>query len=131
MNANLKHKLLAICSTSNNKSFEDILRSTAGIIFMGTPHRGSAAAEIGDVARRAAKMLGMDTNSSILDSLSLKNADLERCQDVFSSLWNKHNFHVKTFQEGLPLKSPLVLGQSAMVKVSRTDSFPKLQNMIQ
>ncbi len=59
----------------------------------------------------------MDTNARILDSLSLKNSDLERCQDVFSSLWLKHNFRVKTFQEGLPLKLPFRLGQSRMSKV--------------
>lgn len=96
---------------------------------MGTPHRGSAAAEVGDIARRAAKMLGMDTNSSILGSLSLRSSDLVRCQDVFSSLWQKYNFQVKTFQEGLPLKSPVILAQSAMIKVSETHPFQTFQDM--
>lgn len=59
----------------------------------------------------------MDTNARILDSLSLRNSDLERCQEVFSSLWLKYNFRVKTFQEGLPLKLPFRLGQSGMRKV--------------
>ena len=85
---------------------------------MGTPHRGSAAAGIGEIARKAASVLLMDTNSRILDSLALKNSDLKRCQEVFSSLWLKHNFSVKTFQEGLPLKLPIRLGQSRMSKVA-------------
>jgi protein SERAC1 len=60
----------------------------------------------------------MDTNKRILDSLSLRNSDLERCQDIFSSLWLKYNFQVKTFQEGLPLRLPTRLGQAKMVKVT-------------
>jgi hypothetical protein len=95
---------LAICSTSNNPQFYAILSSTAGIVFLGTPHRGSEAARVGDVALKAASILLMNTNSRILKSLALKNSDLERCQHVFSSLWNKHNFKVKTFQEGWRLR---------------------------
>ncbi|KAI1735610.1 hypothetical protein F4680DRAFT_434538 [Xylaria scruposa] len=108
---------LAICSTSNDENFEDILKSTTGVMFLGTPHRGSNAAGVGEIARKAASLLLMDTNSRVLDSLSLKNSDLERCQDTFSSLWLKYNFRVKTFQEGLPLQLPIRLGQSKMVKV--------------
>src|ERR1700712_704295 len=106
--------MLAICSTSNDEDFQDILESTASVLFLGTPHRGSSAAGIGEVARKAASLLLMDTNALVLDSLSLKNSDLERCQDVFSSLWHKHDFRVKTFQEGLPLTLPTRLGQSKM-----------------
>lgn len=92
-------------------------------MFLGTPHRGSKAASVGEVARKAANLLLMDTNSRILDSLSLRNDDLQRCQYVFSSLWSKYNFQVKTFQENLPLKIPTRLGQSKMVKVSFTNSY--------
>ncbi|KAI0418466.1 hypothetical protein F5X98DRAFT_338140 [Xylaria grammica] len=108
---------LAICSTSNSENIENILKSTTGVMFLGTPHRGSNAAGVGEIARKAASLLLMDTNSRVLDSLSLRNSDLERCQDVFSSLWLKYNFQVKTFQEGLPLKLPIRLGQSKMAKV--------------
>ncbi|KAH8889254.1 hypothetical protein GQ53DRAFT_870313, partial [Thozetella sp. PMI_491] len=110
-------EMLAICSTSSNEEFENILQSTAGIVFLGTPHRGSSAAGIGEIARRAASLLMMDTNPLVLESLSLKNSDLDRCQDAFSSLWHRHNFRVKTFQEGLPISLPLRLGQFRMSKV--------------
>jgi protein SERAC1 len=111
-------QILSICSSSSIDAFSDILKSTAGIVFLGTPHRGSPAAGIAETARKAASVLLMDTNSLVLDSLSLKNSDLERCQDLFSSLWHKHHFVVKTFQEGLPLKIPLRIGQSKLGKVS-------------
>jgi protein SERAC1 len=110
--------MFSICSTSSNEEFEDIIQSTAAVVFLGTPHRGSSAAGLGDIARKAASMLLMDTNPLILESLALKNSDLDRLQDVFSSLWHKHDFRVKTFQEGLPLTSPVRLGQSKMAKVA-------------
>ncbi|KAK3898253.1 hypothetical protein C8A05DRAFT_47370 [Staphylotrichum tortipilum] len=108
---------LGICSSSNVQQFEAILQSTAGVVFLGTPYRGSPSASIGEIERKAAGALLIDTNSRILDSISLKNSDLERCQEVFSSLWIRHNFSVKTFQEGLPLKLPFRLGQPTMGKV--------------
>lgn len=45
----------------------------------------------------------MDTTSAILDTLGLKTADLERAQEAFSGLWQRYDFRVKTFQEGLGL----------------------------
>ncbi|KAI0199415.1 hypothetical protein F4808DRAFT_432407 [Astrocystis sublimbata] len=108
---------LALCAMSNIENDKDILKSTTGVMFLGTPHRGSNAAGVGEIARKAASLLLMDTNSRVLDSLALRNSDLERCQDAFSSLWLKYNFHVKTFQEGLPLKLPIRLRQSKMLKV--------------
>ncbi|KAH7357919.1 hypothetical protein B0T11DRAFT_283328 [Plectosphaerella cucumerina] len=113
---------LAMCSTSNEEDVQDILKSTVGVVFMGTPHRGSSAAGIGEIARKVASLLLMDTNALILDSLALKNSDLVRSQEIFSSLWHKHGFSVKTFQEGLPLRVPFKIGQSKMVKVVPDES---------
>jgi hypothetical protein len=78
------------------------VQSTAAIVFLGTPHRGSGAAALGDVARRVASILLVSTNAALLDSLGLKNSDLERCQHYFSTLWDTHRFEVKTFQESKP-----------------------------
>ncbi|KAG7118322.1 hypothetical protein HYQ44_005465 [Verticillium longisporum] len=88
-----------------------------GIVFIGSPHRGSWTANVGEIWRKLASFVLMDTNARILHSLCLKNSDPERCQDAFSALWLKYNFRVKTFQEGLPLKLPLRFGQSMMSKV--------------
>jgi hypothetical protein len=109
--------MLASCATTEVKDFEDILKSTIGVIFLGTPHRGSSAARLGEVVRKAASLLRVDTNPLVLESLSLRNSDLERSHEVFMSLWHKYDFEVKTFQEGLPLKVPLKLGTSKSKKV--------------
>lgn len=96
--------MLSSCSTSNSHELQDILASTSAVIFLGTPHRGSSVASLGAVARKAASFLLLDTNSSIVNSLALKDADLSRCQDAFSSLWAKHDFQVKSFQEASEFK---------------------------
>lgn len=82
---------------------ENIAKSTKAVVFMGTPHRGSKdMAGVGDIARRVASAFLADTNSAMLDSLGLKNSDLERCQDSFTRIWQNTNMKIKTFQEGLP-----------------------------
>lgn len=79
------------------------MKSTKAVIFMGTPHRGSKdMAGAGDIARRIASAFMIDTNSAMLDSLGLKNSDLQRCEDSFSRIWKAIDFRIKTFQEGMP-----------------------------
>jgi hypothetical protein len=66
------------------KGLMNIANSTAAIIFLGTPHRGSTdMVALGDIARRIASLVLMDNNSAMLDALGLKTSDLERCQDSF------------------------------------------------
>ncbi|KAF2139899.1 uncharacterized protein K452DRAFT_335834 [Aplosporella prunicola CBS 121167] len=91
---------LAISFQSSEKEISNFVNSTAAVVFLGTPQRGSANfANLGDIARKAASFVGMGTNPLILDSLGLKNSDLERCQDSFTNLWRILDFRVKTFQE--------------------------------
>jgi hypothetical protein len=86
--------------SAEDESLKDIVESTAAVVFLGTPHRGSRdIANIGEVIRKAASIV-MDTSPFALDALALKNSDLSRCQESFSRLWFSYDFRVKTFQEG-------------------------------
>ncbi|KAI1025275.1 hypothetical protein LB504_010002 [Fusarium proliferatum] len=97
-------EMLSRSSSSTRCEHQNILESVEGIIFLGTPHRGSVdIAAKGEVARSLLSALGVATTPVILDSLGLKNTDLERAQEEFSRLWHTNNFQVKTFQEGLIL----------------------------
>ncbi|KAI1619596.1 hypothetical protein EDD37DRAFT_200318 [Exophiala viscosa] len=82
-----------------------IVESTSGIVFLGTPHGGSASfATVGDVIRRiASTILRMDTNPAILRALGLHSPELELGRESFIALWRLYDFNVKTFQEALPL----------------------------
>lgn len=96
--------MLARSSTSTETELRNVVKSTAAVIFLGTPHRGSPdVAALGECVRSVVSTLGMDTTPAILDALGLKTTDLERAQEAFSEVWRKHDFRVKTFQEGLGL----------------------------
>ncbi|KAF3023462.1 hypothetical protein E8E14_001444 [Neopestalotiopsis sp. 37M] len=95
---------LAASSTSADASMKNVIESTEGVIFMGTPHRGSSdLSDLGERARMILSAFRMETNSAILDTLGLRTSDLERAQESFSRLWQDYGFKVKTFQEGLGL----------------------------
>ena len=98
-------QLLISSSASTDESALNIVQSTCAVVFLGTPHRGSQdKAKAGDVVRKLLSgVLRMDTSPLLLNTLGLKNADLERIQEGFSTVWNKYDFQVKTFQEGLGL----------------------------
>lgn len=99
----VKH-MLAISSHSTEDRLKDVVASTAAVIFLGTPHRGSPhLATIGERARSMISAFRMRTNAAILDALRLKNRDLELAQESFSEVWGQYDFRVKTFQEGLGL----------------------------
>lgn len=82
--------------------FREVAKFTRAVIFLGTPHRGSQdVAALGEVMRSVVSALGMETSAVNLHALGLKTSDLERAQEDFSKVWQKYNFRVKTFQEGL------------------------------
>ena len=93
--------MLANSDAADDGQLKDIVKSTAAVVFLGTPHRGSEGmANVADAVRKAARLVLMDTNPSVLDALGLKTSDLMRCQEGFSRLWRAYDFRVKTFQEG-------------------------------
>jgi len=49
--------------------FLPVVMSTTGIIFLGTPHRGSQLAPLGTTIANCASVLGFDTNTTLLKTL--------------------------------------------------------------
>ena len=97
-------QMLARSFASSDSRQRNVVESTTAIVFLGTPHRGSLGfAAIGERVRSLASGLGAQTSPKMLQALGLKTTDLERAQESFSGLWQKYDFRVKTFQEGLGL----------------------------
>ena len=97
--------MLRRSQSSDEKNIKNIVESTRAIVFLGTPHRGSAdLAALGDVVRRVAStILRFDTNAVILRALGLDSPELELCRESFITQWRVYNFRVKTFQEALSM----------------------------
>ncbi|KAK0616141.1 hypothetical protein B0T14DRAFT_458356 [Immersiella caudata] len=121
-------EMLALSDASDQPGLDSIVGRTVGVVFLGTPHRGSVEmAKLGNKARMLVSAALIDTSSATLDTLGLRTSDLERCQDAFSRLWAKHDFQVKTFQEGLglsgfnigPLRGKVVPDFSSLLGDSR------------
>ncbi|CAF3654398.1 unnamed protein product [Fusarium graminearum] len=100
----LVKEMLALSSTSKTAEHKDIVESTAAIIFLGTPHRGSPElSAIGEWARSILSTLQFQTAKAMLDALGLKTTDLQRTHEAFCRIWQDYDFQVKTFQESLGL----------------------------
>lgn len=80
----------------------DIYISTAAILFLGTPHRGSDKAGIAEVVRKIVSVSGFDTTDHHLRALQINSPELERIHEQFIKLYDRRERHFKvlTFQEG-------------------------------
>ncbi|KAK8859085.1 nb-arc ankyrin domain-containing protein [Apiospora arundinis] len=96
----VKKEMLALSRNSSEDRIKAIVEAIDAVVFLGTPHRGSSMAKLGDSVSRIVSSLGLDTSSVLLDTLGLKNSDLQRSQEAFSAIWNNNSLRVKTFQEG-------------------------------
>ncbi|KAK3987982.1 hypothetical protein QBC44DRAFT_111760 [Cladorrhinum sp. PSN332] len=97
----LVKEVLRRSDASNEPEFKSIVLSTRGVIFLGTPHRGSSEmADLGQIVRNvASSVLRMDTNEPLLRVLGTDSPELELGRDSFTELWERYGFRVKTFQE--------------------------------
>ncbi|KAI9823926.1 MAG: hypothetical protein M1832_002244 [Thelocarpon impressellum] len=78
---------------ANNEQFREhnprgaaVAASTAGIIFAGTPHRGSNKAAWASIASNVAKIVLKDQNDKVVDALNRGSETLERLQYNFSPI---------------------------------------------
>jgi ankyrin repeat domain-containing protein 50 len=75
--------------------------STAAIIFLGTPHRGSSKAGIAEVVRKIVSVSGFDTTDRNIRALQVDSTELELIHELFMKLYEQKDRHFKvlTFQE--------------------------------
>ncbi|KAH7354297.1 hypothetical protein B0T11DRAFT_126351 [Plectosphaerella cucumerina] len=97
----LVKEVLRRSEASEEHEIKDIVRCTKGVIFMGTPHRGSPGmASLGDAVRSMASViLRVDTNDRLLRALGIDSPELELGRESFVTVWRKYDFRVKTFRE--------------------------------
>jgi hypothetical protein len=85
--------------SSDDPDYRLVHANTRCVVFMGTPHRGSAAANVGQIATRIAKAFLRNPNENILRNLEQGSELLSRIHDKFMRMLIKPEFQVHCFQE--------------------------------
>jgi hypothetical protein len=94
----------ALALSKIEKTFlREIFPATAGVCFLGTPHRGSKAASIGKIAFEISRLFFKDPNLKILRALEINSEILERVAKSFCQILRDGNIRVHSFHEELPL----------------------------
>ena len=110
-----------MASKIDGQDQRDIVESTIGVLFFGTPHRGSDWAEAGKMAEHFTSILGFSTNSEGLRGLMPNNQVLTMLRDDFNRLLDNYSFSVTTYQE---TKGIIGISYNKLdALVSRTGSF--------
>jgi hypothetical protein len=100
----------ALCSSSTSKTqLSDILRQTAGVCFLGTPHRGSRIASWGKLALDISKLFLQQPNSDIMRSLKDNSETLQYISQEFSRLLVSRSFHIYSFREEYPYHGVMIV----------------------
>ncbi|PVH98333.1 hypothetical protein DM02DRAFT_531366, partial [Periconia macrospinosa] len=69
------------------------------VIFLGTPHRGSAYAGWGEIASNLARLALQDTNKKILEALEVNSEVLDNIHEEFKTIVYKGGVKIHSFQE--------------------------------
>jgi len=99
----LLSKALNLASASRSE-YHDIVASTVGIAFLGTPFRGTPAASATVVRTRLASIVGMTASDRLVRDLDGKSGVFEDIVQTFSNLvhtWNSQ-IPIRCFYETLP-----------------------------
>ncbi|KAI8631819.1 hypothetical protein F5Y19DRAFT_422185 [Xylariaceae sp. FL1651] len=105
----VKEALNQSAHTTDAKRSE-VLRTTRGIVFLGTPHRGSSAATYGRVAFRLTQIFAFqNANIKLMSSLERGSEILDRISTAFiETLAKAEGLHVWSFAEEKPVRWGLV-----------------------
>ena len=95
--------------------FQGLFEHTSGVVFMGTPHRGSTWAPWGTLARNLAKYALQSPSTSALGSFEVDSAALQLIADEFSAMIGRE-LKVFSFREVKPMSG--VYGLHGMVCTS-------------
>lgn len=86
-----------------DNGFDDlglIYSATIGVLFLGTPHRGSSHEALGQVATLAAKLTFHDANSQLMGTLAVDSHILEQQRSEFVQVCK--NLEIVCFYEERP-----------------------------
>ncbi|KAK3343473.1 hypothetical protein B0T25DRAFT_485826, partial [Lasiosphaeria hispida] len=122
----VKEMLRRASSLSHRPHLCNIFRSTAGIVFFGTPHGG---ADPRGFLQRAAetliKVAGIRANEQIVNALLPSSERLRELRDEFGPIAQTQGWLIHSFQEGLSVK--LLNGEKVVEDASSCLHLPPIE----
>lgn len=97
---------------------KDILPATYGIIFLGTPHRGSATATLGKMMQEISRILLKSHNVSVLRDIEVSSQTLDRIGRGFCQILVETPLEIHSFREELPTKGVMVSAKLYNIETS-------------
>ncbi|KAI4115486.1 MAG: hypothetical protein LQ345_003915, partial [Seirophora villosa] len=86
-------------SSNEGTRWKEIAPATYGVIFLGTPHRGSTSASMGKMALHVSEVFTLRPNLKLLQGLEKHSEILDRLGDDFHQTILKHNLTIYSFRE--------------------------------
>ena len=103
-----------------------IFLSTYGVVFLGTPHRGSPEAGLGVLAANVCRATLPVSNTGILRSLEQNSEILERISEDFEQMMLREKVKAYSFVEEIPTPGEgIVRALSAFIPLSRLRTHGK------
>jgi len=110
--------------SADGRVIHEICSSTAGIIFLGTPHRGSTYASLAELVASVVKVVYFNISTSILKDLRVDASILEVLDDSFSRLYSTYGFALFTFEESQGLGIPFIARHKVVESWSAHLGYP-------
>ncbi|KAK3342018.1 hypothetical protein B0T25DRAFT_511525 [Lasiosphaeria hispida] len=105
---------------------DNVFTATVGIIFFGTPHRGSEPRGlIKSIAESLAKILGYRANEQIIDTLLPTSERLRELRDEFGPLAHRRGWMIHSFQEQLGIA--VLNGDKVVEDMSSSMDLPAIE----
>ncbi|KAJ4301286.1 hypothetical protein N0V90_003377 [Kalmusia sp. IMI 367209] len=104
---------------------EIVREQTKLIIFLGTPHRGSAYAGWGQIASNFARLALQDSNKKILETLEVNNEVLDNIHEEFKTIAFKGTMKIHSFQEARGISGMKGLDEKVVDNFSSKLDLPR------
>ena len=119
------HSLGGIILKDAIRRSEMVRDRTKLVIFLGTPHRGSAYAGWGQIASNLARVALQDSNKRLLETLEVNNEVLDNIHEEFKTIAFKGTLKIHTFQESRGISGIKGLGEKVVDDFSSKLDLPR------